>query len=174
MSVVATLFPRQDVEFEWGGLKKKADWNCPLALALVAALSEISDKISGPSLLAYRLNSQELLTLLVNGNTITSRRLYSLEKKPADQWQPYLPRLEQILELYYRQHQRLVSTVFLAGNGVTLSPDPGGDIGRRLRYSVEGLDFRSHIDCNEPSCVRLPFLDLLLGAASLSRKIQKW
>lgn len=173
MSVVACLFPRQDAEFEWGGLKKKPNLNCPLALALLSALSEASDKMSGPSLLAYRLNSQELVTLLVGEKSITSRRLYSLEEKPTDQWQPYLPNLEQMLEFYYRQQQQLVSTVFLAGKSIGLSPDPSGAISRSLRSAVEGINLCGHVDCTEPSCARLPGLDLLLGAASLSRKIQK-
>jgi len=173
MSVVVCLFPRQDVEFEWGGLKKKPDLNCPLALALVSALTEASAKMSGPSLLAYRLNSQELLTLLVGGKTIMSHRLYSLEEEPVDQWQPYLVRLEQILELYYRQHQQLVSTVFLAGNGVDLSPDPDGAISRSLRYPVKGIDLCGHVDCSEPSFARLAGLDLLLGAAALFHRIHK-
>ena len=173
MSVVACLFPRRDEEFEWEGLTDKADLICPLSLALAFAMSEASGKMSGPSLLAYRLDSRELLSLLMSEKSVTSRRLYSLEEEPPESWQPYLVRLEQILELYYRQHQQLVSTVFLAGRGVASSPDPDGAISRSLRYAVKGIDLRGHVDCSEPSCTRLPDLDLLLAAASLFHRIQK-
>ena len=163
ITLLVTVFTRQDFEREWPGLRTEPDMVCSITAALTAGLPlRYHGQTTG--IIAYRLNEEELIILNMGAGKVSSRRLYSLAgvtsaDDPASQWRHYFDHLEQILELYYRRHQQLISTIYLGGKDVPLTVDPHGEIAERLRCNIKRLESgHRSISCQE----------ILQGAARLA------
>ncbi len=163
-TVLTTLFKERDFELEWGDLEIKPDRIISITAGLAAGLPrEILRQATG--IIAYQRNEEELLVLNTANDHLDSRRLYQRTAAPPPSsgnqsapWRSHLETLEQILELYYRRRQQLISTVYLGGKDLPLGLDVHEEIAKRLRCTVKIIGPRPH---------DVPCQEILQGAARL-------
>jgi len=129
-------------------------------------------------MLAYRLNSEEALVLILEGpGSFISRRIYAIPETGQTQyddvsqvWEPFMPELEQTVNFQNRSSGSSLQTVYLSGLGVNNSPDPDGELAERLGVTVEGIDFLMDIDVTTGVREGCPAIEVLAGAALIYHK----
>ena len=131
-------------------------------------------------MLAYRLNDEEALVLILQGaNSFVSRRIYATEhfshaaQDGTEVWRPFLPELEQTVNFQNRSSGSSLETLYLSGLGVSDTPDPNGYLADTLDVNVEGIDFLSDMDVTTGVREGCPAIEILAGASLIYHKQDK-
>jgi Tfp pilus assembly PilM family ATPase len=152
--------------------------------------------VSGNTILAYRLNEQEaILLILAHNNSFISRRIYGtssrtdfelpsfsleMEKEesapsfrpqediaPNELWNNFLPDIQQTINFYVRQSGNVLDTLYLAGPGVPSQPDPDNLLADQLALKVKPIQLLADIELGDGVEKDCPAVEILAGAAML-------
>ena len=194
ISLMAMIQPKNaDEQEDWSGLPIKADSTLCVQMALLSRFRKCCPGGNNTRvMLAYRLNEQEALVLILLGeNSFISRRIYATtlnfesedfsatqsdydqNNNVTDVWTPFLPELEQTINFQNRSSGNSLQTVFLSGLGVCDTPDPNNLLSDRFGVAVEGIDFLSDIEVSAGVREGCPAIEVLAGAALIYHKQAK-
>ena len=138
-------------------------------------------------MLAHRLNEQEAIVLILQGeNAFVSRRIYATgepftnesstaqdfaqETDSSEVWKPFLPDLEQTVNFQNRSSGNSLQAIYLSGLGVSDTPDPDSILSDRFGVAVKGIDFLSDIEVSKGVREGCPAIEVLAGAALIYHK----
>jgi ABC-type phosphate/phosphonate transport system substrate-binding protein len=182
IALMAMILPKEDDGGDqWTGLPVEADATLCVQMALLSRFRKCAPSgTSSRIMLAYRLNMQEALVLILQGdNSFISRRIYATadpsvtKDKDVDVWGPFMPELEQTVNFQNRSTGNSLLTIYLSGLGVSDTPDPDGTLSEHLGIPVEGIDFLSDIDVSDGVREGCPAIEVLAGAALMYHKQAK-
>jgi hypothetical protein len=201
ITVQAIVVPDNDSNAnDWKRMKLNEDVVVCMEMALLNRYRQnLPEGESGRSLLVYRLNEQEAIVLLLDGDhSFLTRRIFGvsadqpldipsfgleLEREasepemnkevclaPADIWKNFLPDIHQTINFYSRQSGRALDTLYLAGQDVPSPPDPENFVAENLGIKVAAIDLLADIELKPGVRDGCPTVELLAGAAMLWHK----
>lgn len=191
ITLMAMILPKEeDGGDQWTGLPFEADATLCVQMALISRFRKCAPtNTNSRIMLAYRLNVQEALVLILQGdNSFISRRIYATvelsttkdrdvdftpNSSVTDVWEPFMPELEQTVNFQNRSTGSSLITIYLSGLGVSDTPDPEGTLSERLGVPVEGIDFLSDIEVSDGVREGCPAIEVLAGAALIYHKQAK-
>ena len=198
ISVQAMLLSADDTNRQnWAGIDLTSDSVMCMEMALLNRLRHcLKPDVAGNTILAYRLNEEEaLLLILARDNTFISRRIYgtstrtdidlpsfSLEMEhkeptpaaippvsmnPTEMWKNFLPDIRQTISFHCRQSGSDLDTLYLAGPGVPSEPDPENYLADQLAMKIEFINLLADVELAAGTEKDCPAVEILAGAAML-------
>lgn len=201
ITVQAIVVPDNDSNAnEWKRMKLGEDAVVCMEMALLNRYRQnLPEDGNNRSLLVYRLNEQEAIVLLLDGDhSFLSRRIFGLSTdhpldipsfgleleretsepvvnkearlNPAELWKNFLPDIYQTINFYNRQSGRSLETLYLAGQEVPFPPDPENFVAEKIGIKVAAIDLLADIELKPGVREGCPTVELLAGAAMLWHK----
>lgn len=185
---------------EWSAMNLAEDSTVCIEMALLNRFRLcLKAERSGSAVLVYRLNEHEgILLILEENNTFINRRIFGtatqidlqlpsfsleMEKEepakvaehtgiydPTELWSNFLPDIRQTISFYGRQSGKVLDTLYLAGPGVPLAPDPENVLADQLGMKIEHINLLADVELAIGVTENCPAVEILAGAAMLWHK----